>query len=269
MKVKKYDALGNDFFVAPADELRGDPSELAVTWCDSETGLTVHGDDTGADGLLQIEPLPGKAVQMQLFEPDGSTSPMCGNGVRCVAKWAHDVLGYTDVTVETDARNCQTSIIDDGAVMAELEPPSHVDEVDESRLREALSVQSSLNDVSLVDSGVYHMLIQVEDVSAEPLHELTAQVREAVSISQRVNVTLWEPTTTGVKQRTYEFGVEDETDACGTGALAIGYHADCLGIESGRISVRPPGGELCVTLQDDTAILSGAADQVGETECNR
>ncbi|GGN95157.1 MULTISPECIES: diaminopimelate epimerase [Haloarcula] len=264
--VKKYDALGNDFFVLSAAETTDSPSALAREWCDSDSGLTVRGGETGADGLLRVEPLSERTLEMELFEPDGTTSPMCGNGVRCVAKWAHNVLGYTDVTVETEARTCAATIDADGGVTVELGSPSYVDGVDETGLRETLSVETALGDVSLVDSGVYHLLVQVGDVAKENLEALTEQVRRTVEPPQRINVTLWAPAAGGVDQRTYEVGVEDETDACGTGALAIGYHTDRTGVADGTVSVRPPGGELQVAVRAEDAVLSGPAEEVGQVD---
>ncbi|HKL30114.1 MAG TPA: diaminopimelate epimerase, partial [Natrialbaceae archaeon] len=114
--------------------------------------------------------------------------------------------------------------------------------------------------ITAVNTGVPHAVAFVEDVDAIRIDEAAPPIRHAEVFPEGANVTFATPTPEGFDQRTYERGVEGETRACGTGAVAIAAVADRLGtIERDEsVTVSPPGGDLRVTIRSDgTATLRG------------
>jgi diaminopimelate epimerase len=122
--------------------------------------------------------------------------------------------------------------------------------------------------VTAVNTGVPHAVAMVDDVDAVDLEEVAPSVRHADIFPRGANVTLAARTDEGYRQRTFERGVEGETDSCGTGAVAVGAVAHRLGhVEAGEtVQVSPPGGDLDVTITDHTATLRGPVVRKFSTE---
>ncbi len=283
--IEKYHGTGNDFIVVDAGENILNRRAFATDLCDRDGGLS-HPDSprTGADGVLFLDlhadEIPPR-VEMTLIQPDGSTAAMCGNGARCAADWAarraedraarraedraaRRAASETDETVDEVVVDTPAGLrcadvgeeitvemgapaFDPEAVPVESDGPLIETEV------EGLTVTA-------VTTGVPHAVAVVEDVESVDLAAVAPPVRHADAFPEGANVTLASRRADGgFDQRTYERGVEGETDACGTGAVAIVAVARRLGlVDRGEdVPVHPPGGRLLVTVTDEESTLRG------------
>jgi diaminopimelate epimerase len=293
--VAKYHGTGNDFVVVDAAVRVPDRRAFARTHCDRTDGVeNAESDRVGADGVLfcAIEDRydPPRVV-MTLVQPDGSTAAMCGNGARCAAAWAMERTLSDSVMVDTLAGTRRAERAGDG-IAVEMGAPGFAPEVVPLDADEPLvdAPAADLVDeaaaagyaVTAVNTGVPHAVVLVDDVDAVPLERVGPALRSADVFPEGANVTVASPRDDGgFDARTYERGVEGETAACGTGAVAVAAVADRLGrLDGDAVSIHPPGGRLDVTLPDDgpptlrgpatreyeTRVDPPAARQVGTTE---
>jgi diaminopimelate epimerase len=300
LRVEKYHGTGNDFVVVPADAPVADRVAFTARHCDRETGIA-HPDAerTGADGVLFLdceadrreasgtraatsgsrEGVDGSTdpprVGMTHVQPDGSVAEMCGNGVRCAALWAARELGVgvdapADLVVVTPAGDRPATVEDppDGTatVTVDMGRPSFaaVDVPLAADRTEPLFEESVAGlTVSAVNTGVPHAVAFVEDVDAVDLEAVAPPVRHADVFPEGTNVVLAAPDGAGgFDQRTYERGVEGETDACGTGAVAVAAVARRRGLlNEDWVAVRPPGGALSVRVRPGGSFLRGPAER--------
>jgi diaminopimelate epimerase len=235
LEFTKMQGLGNDFVV-----LEG-PQELKageIAWlCDRRFGI-------GADGVLVVT--PGDPVRMEYWNADGSPAEMCGNGLRCVARYASD-RGWVDeseFTVATPVGPRQVRV-HAGEVEVELGEP---------RLGDQRSVDGM--ELHLVDVGNPHAVVFVEDLADVDVEAVGASLQQEFPGGINVEfVAIGEDTLT---MRVWERGV-GETLACGTGMVAA---AAASRPPEGAVAVRVPGGVGIVRLDEGTAWLSGPAEYV-------
>ncbi|MFC4544140.1 diaminopimelate epimerase [Halosolutus amylolyticus] len=257
---EKYHGTGNDFLIIDADEHTvPDRGELARRECDRTDGV-------GADGILFLaleEAFQPPRVVMTLVQPDGETAPMCGNGARCAAEWAMQRTGTDSVMIDTQAGTLRADRTDDGVAveMTELtfDPAGIPVDADEGVFEEEIEGL----EVTMVNTGVPHAVSFVDDVDDVDLETVAPPVRHADVFPRGTNVTVASPDGDGgFSQRTYERGVEGETDSCGTGAVAIAVVARRLGYtDADPVEVRPPGGDLQVSFNDrGRAMLAGPVE---------
>jgi diaminopimelate epimerase len=270
---EKYHGTGNDFVVIEAADAAAiaDLSAFAVEHCDRSSGVGADRDDapTGADGVLVLD-LHDEAdpvrVEMTLYQPDGGTAAMCGNGARVVAAWASERTDAEEFVIETGAGD-RRGVVENGdgrefAVSVEMGVPSFAPEdVPLADDRAEPLVEETVGDltVTAVDTGVPHAVAIVEDVDPVDLDAVAPDTRHADVFPRGANVNLAAADGSGFRQRTFERGVEGETDACGTGAVAIAAVARRLGRADGEaVRVSPPGGDLDVTVPGEgPAVLRG------------
>ncbi|MFB6300326.1 MAG: diaminopimelate epimerase [Halobacteriales archaeon] len=256
---EKYHGTENDFIVIETSAPVDDWGDLAMWACDPDRGI-------GADGVLSLaidsttDPV---TVTMRLYQPDGGTAAMCGNGARCVAHWAAQRTGVETVDIDTPAGR-RRATIDDETVTVEMGAPTFdprtvplAEEYTEPLIEERVGPLT----VTAVNTGVPHAVSVVPDVTAIDLDRIGPTIRHASVFPEGTNVTLASHRNEGgFTQRTYERGVEDETRACGTGAVAIAAVAHRFGWigTDDPTTIVPPGGELAVTIRNDgTATLRG------------
>ncbi|MFB6303726.1 MAG: diaminopimelate epimerase [Haloferacaceae archaeon] len=256
--VEKYHGTGNDFVVVDADAVSvPDREAFAATYCDRETG--VGGERTGADGVLFLT-LDGNRVGMTLVQPDGSVADMCGNGARCAAAWAARRTGRDDLVVETPVGD-RRAVVQDSGVTVEMGRPSFAPaDVPVATDRPLVEEPVEGLTVTAVTTGVPHAVAFVDDVDAVDIDAVAPPIRYADVFPEGANVTLAAHDGAAFRQRTYERGVEGETMACGTGAVAVVAVARRLGVvdSPGPHRVSPPGGDLLVVVpDDDPATLTG------------
>lgn len=274
VRVEKFHGTGNDFVLVDAGTAIPDKRRFGRRLCDRQTGVaSPDGEAVGADGVLFCSLRDGAdppRISMTLVQPDGSVAAMCGNGARCAAVWAAERTGATEILIDTRAGTRRAWIEDDGTVTVEMGEPTFdpsavpVDSTEPWIQRPVAGLT-----VTAVNTGVPHAVAFVEDVSALDIDAVAPPVRTADVFPEGANVTVASTRARGYDQRTFERGVEGETDSCGTGAVAIAAVAarlDRVAIDE-PIPVWPPGGELSVTLGTaDGALLRGPATRIFETE---
>jgi diaminopimelate epimerase len=278
---EKYDGAGNDFVVVDScAHVVPDRAAFARIHCDRETGVESEVDArSGADGVLFLsldDDADPPEVTMTLVQPDGSIAEMCGNGARCVAAWAADQSGLSTFDIHTQAGTRRAVVAGDEVAVEMGEPtfapgavPLAGDDplIDES-LAELRSTPAAGHRVTAVNTGVPHAVVFVDDVDAIDIDAVAPPIRHAGAFPEGANVTFAAPDDDGFRQRTFERGVEGETRACGTGAVAVAAAAKRLGRlpddadDWTWITVSPPGGDLGVAVPDDgPARLRGPAEK--------
>jgi diaminopimelate epimerase len=245
---------GNDFVVLGPDgvaALGGDLAGFARRVC--RRGLSL-----GADGLLVVGPAGTGRVAVRFFNPDGSEA-FCGNGSRCAARFAHDA-GFAGerMVLLTAAGEVPAEVVDRGVRLV-LRPPTDRGSVE-------IEVEGRPMDGRWIDAGVPHYVVAVDDPARAPLARLGPVARRHPSFGAAgVNVDLVGPLRGhALDVRTWERGVEAETLACGSGAIAAAFAARLSGGPE-RVEIVPASGvSLDVTLpgpaeRPEAAILFGDA----------
>jgi len=273
MRFTKMHGLGNDYvYVDCFAETVDNPRDLAIAVSDRHFGV-------GSDGLILVMPsaLDDADVRMRMFNADGSEAQMCGNGVRCVAKYAYD-HGRTEANpmrVETAAgiKTIELELGPDGKVATatvDMGTPILNPEEIPVKIRQARAVDVSIRTASrvlqmtCVSMGNPHAVIYVEDAAAVELEKLGPEIENHPVFPERVNVHFVQiHSPEEVTMRTWERG-SGVTLACGTGASAV-----CVaGVQShktGRkILAHLPGGDLRLEWrsEDKHVLMTGPATEV-------
>ena len=272
----KMHGCGNDYVVVDGfRHVVADPHDLARRMNDRRHGV-------GSDGLLLVLPSESADVQMRMFNVDGSEAEMCGNGLRCLVKFAWErglVERCAHGTAETGAGVLAWEVedrvvasggpvdrvtIDMGSPRLERSeipmegPPGRV-------LDEELRLEDRTLAVTAVSMGNPHAVTWVEEVGAYPVEAVGRQVESHVAFPRRTNTEFVEIVSPReVRQRTWERGC-GETLACGTGACAVVV----AGVETGRtdrtVLVHLLGGDLEITYGDDGHVrMTGPAVEIFE-----
>jgi len=246
MRFEKMHGLGNDFLVVDDRERHAvDWPSLARRVCERHTGV-------GADGVLLIQTSDRADLRMRLFNADGSEAEMCGNGIRCVAEFVgvHGISGDHAVW-ETGAGIIITERLGDDMVTVDMglprfaphEIPVLADGLTEV-VDQPLEVGGTTLRMTCVSMGNPHCAVVVDDVEGFPLAEIGPLVERHPRFPQRTNLEIVQVMSrTRVRQRTFERGV-GETNACGTGAAAVGVAMQRLGLSDSPVTVELRGGHL-------------------------
>ena len=259
----KMHGAGNDFIVVDnrffhfSDE---ELSALAARWCPRRTGI-------GADGLLALAPPQSDEhdYRMRYFNADGSRARMCGNGARCLARFARaSGVGHERMSFESDAGVYRVRVSDKpaGAVRLYVPPPENF-EPDFDLARVPTSAPSPIH---YVETGTEHTVCFVDDLAQVPVEEWGRAIRRDAALApEGANVNFTQVVADGsgeaaeaLRVRTYEKGVEAETQACGTGALAAAVVARLLGhVDADVVPVHMPGGTLRVGMKLEETTITG------------
>lgn len=227
---------GNDFIIIEDEDGRYDDLELvdlARKVCRRRVSL-------GADGLLVLGSSKDFDFSMRLFNADGSEGEMCGNGARCIARYAFE-RGHakSDMTFETKA----------GPVSAQVSPPFvtiGMGRIDLKRVKRA-KIKALERDVTYIalHVGVPHCVLFMDgfyNISRDELLQLARSLRkEGVVFDEGANVNFVEVKENHLIAMTYERGVEDFTLSCGTGAIACSLASHLLCGTPLSIDVKNPG----------------------------
>lgn len=270
---EKYHGTGNEFLIVDATDPVADRSTFATTHCDRSTGIGSETEgQTGADGVLFLDledRFSPPRIIMTLVQPDGSVAPICGNGARCAAVWAMNRTDTETVMIDTQAGTRQATRTDDGITVEMGEPTFDPDRLPLAGDRSDPLIEASVEGltVTAVNTGVPHAVAFVDDIDALDIESVAPAVRHADAFPAGANVTFAERVddrregTPRFRQRSYERGIEGETQACGTGSVAIAAAASRIGrIESAApVDISLPGGELHVSATDrGVLLLTGA-----------
>ena len=248
LQFTKMVASGNDFIII--DQRRcisvQKLESLAVKICNRKYG-------SGADGLLILQKSRKADVKMRIFNPDGSEPKMCGNGVRCVGLWLKsDISGQGQ---EKAGKNKKTKIIRIATKAGLLKAKVNKDKVKikmsqpkDIRLDLPIKIGKRIIKVNLINTGVPHAVIFVEGLDNINVVNIGRQIRfYRRFLPEGVNVDFVRIIDdNNIRLRTYERGVEDETLACGTGAVAAAllYAIRYTLCATNRINVQTKGGEI-------------------------
>ncbi len=245
MDFMKMQGLGNDFVVVAGDQ-EVSPGDVAA-WCDRRRGI-------GADGVLRVGGGHGAPVRMEYWNADGSAAEMCGNGLRCVARYARD-LGLAagpEFTVETAVGLRPVEVRPDGRVRAQLGTPAP---------SPVAPFEVAGYQVEPISMGNPHAVILVDDCYATPVEVVGPIVEGDPRFPDRTNVEfLTVASRDRLALRVWERGV-GETQACGTGAAAAATVAHKRGLAKARVTVDLLGGPLVVETADDGSVwIEGPAE---------
>ncbi len=275
MRFTKLHGCGNDYVYV--DCIRQppprDPAGLSRVVSDRHFGV-------GGDGLILICPSERADARMRMFNADGSEAEMCGNGIRCVAKYVHDhgiavkprltiETGRGVLTLDLDIRNGKVE-----RVTVDMGPPI----LDADKIPTTLPGPRVVNysephwpsdqgfnwRLTCVSMGNPHAVFHCDDVAKIPLDVIGPQIENARMFPRRINVHFVQVHSPGeVTMRTWERG-SGITLACGTGACAVAVAGVLTGRTDRRLLAHLPGGDLELNWSetDDHVYMTGPAVEV-------
>jgi diaminopimelate epimerase len=272
MKFTKMHGCGNDYiyidcFNHPSPD---DPGALARRLSHRHFGV-------GGDGLILIKPGPsGTDAEMEMYNADGSLAEMCGNGLRCVAKYLydHDIARKTALRIMTGAgvldvgisgtregRAADIRLNMGEPVLAGPDIPTVWQ--DSPVVNQVIQVADRRFDITAVSMGNPHCVIYVDDVKRFPVEVFGPLIETSDYFPRRVNVEFVEVVSRGeVIQRTWERG-SGETWACGTGAATVCVAGVLTGRTDRDLLVHLLGGDLSLQyLAEGPVVLTGPAEEV-------
>lgn len=277
MKFTKMHGLGNDYvYVNGFEQMVANPAGLAPVISDRHTGI-------GSDGLILILPSERADVRMRMFNADGSESEMCGNGVRCVAKYAYDhglsrqnpmrvETGRGVLTLELDVRDGKVErvTVNMGEPILQLTSIP----VDEKRVMQTAPHAHELTlehgphparvEATFVSMGNPHAVIFVEDLAEVDVPLLGPILENHPAFPRRANVHWVQVHSSGeLTMRTWERG-SGITLACGTGACAVCVSGVLTGRTGRKVVAHLPGGDLQLEWResDGCVYMTGPAVEV-------
>src|ERR1700680_1814634 len=267
MKFHKMQGAANDFVVVDGRELVNvDWATLAVRACDRRLGV-------GADGILILENSQAEDFRMRYHNADGSEGEMCGNGIRCMAKFALDIgaTAKRGLSWETGAGRVTTDVLDYGRgparVRGDMGPPRLAPaeipgQADGDNVREVpFAVNGRELNLTCVSMGNPHAVAFVDSVASFPLERLGPEVEDHHAFPNRTNfetVEVIDPR--HLRMRVWERGV-GETQACGTGACAVAVAGQLVRRTEPEEEIELPAGRLRVAWRPaQNVLLPGPAE---------
>ncbi|MDY7023508.1 MAG: diaminopimelate epimerase [Cyanobacteriota bacterium] len=268
----KYQGLGNDFILID-NRHQSEPlitPKTAMQMCDRNFGI-------GANGVIFA--LPGTSdtdYTMRIFNSDSSEPQMCGNGIRCLAKFIANLEQRNESSIrykiDTLAGLITPEILPDGQVKVDMgeprllaqEIPTTLAAADDKVVNVPLTVAEKSWLVTCVSMGNPHCITFVKDVAAIPLAEIGPQFEHHPVFPERTNTEFIEIVKPDyLKMRVWERGA-GATLACGTGACAVVVAGVLTGNCDRQVTVELPGGCLMIewSAQDERLYMSGPAEQV-------
>ena len=232
---------GNDFMVIDARGLTLDFSALALQYCKL----------SGADGFMAVDHSEIADFKLHFYNADGSRGEMCGNGARCICRFAYDLgLAGEEMVVETDAGLVYGKRLDENQYRVKLNNPGVLD----------LHRKGDIAYVELGDPGVPHAVAECPDLdwdTAEAQKEYYRSLRYDSAFPKGANVNFYRWIGENeVRVLTFERGVEDFTLACGTGCGSIASTLWLKGqLPGGVLTARNKGGTLTVTVGGENGVI--------------
>ena len=270
MKFTKMHGLGNDYvYVNCFEEKIDNPPAVARFVSDRHFGI-------GSDGLIMINPSKTADFEMEMYNADGSRGEMCGNGIRCVAKYVYD-YGLTDktqISVETlgGIKYLDLTVEDGKVSLVKVEMGKPELEADlipiiserEQVIDEPIEVDGKEYHMTGVSMGNPHAVIYVDDVKGLDLEKIGPKFENHERFPKRINtefVHCIDRQT--VEMRVWERG-SGETLACGTGACAVAVSSILNNLTDTQVTVKLLGGDLQIEWdrEKDRVFMTGPATVV-------
>ena len=242
MNIWYMSGAGNDFMVMDARGKTMDFGALALELCKL----------TGADGFMAIDHSHTADFKLHFYNSDGSRGEMCGNGARCICRYAYDQgIAGEEMVVETDAGLVYGWRLSENQYKVKLNNPGVLD----------LNRKPDAAYVELGNPGVPHAVREVAGLNHEhkaDFHAMAKALRHDPAFPKGANANLY--TWCGENEvliLTFERGVEDYTLACGTGSASVAVTLWMEGkLPGGRLAVHNPGGTLTVTIEGNDGDIS-------------
>ena len=277
MKFTKMHGAGNDYIYLDARGMEEDWAELSRAMSDRHFGI-------GSDGLILIMDSDTADLRMRMFNADGSEGEMCGNGIRCFAKYAidHELVPRTTSSLQIDTlaglrtvtptyQGKQVSGAQVAMGIPRLNPADIPVSLDPAMagdrgpiLKYAIHPGDFRLFLTFVSMGNPHAVTFIDQpVSEFPLHNIGPLVERHPMFPQRVNFEIVNVTDeTHLSARVWERG-SGETMACGTGACAIAVAGKLLGLTKNTVDITLPGGTLNISWDGKNEVLmEGPAEEV-------
>lgn len=275
MRFTKMQGLGNDYvYVNCMEEKVENPSEAAKRVSDRHFGI-------GSDGLILICPSEKADFEMAMYNADGSRSEMCGNGIRCVAKYVYD-YGLTDktsISVETlgGIKYLDLTVEDGKVSLVRVDmgrPEFRADQIpiigEAEVIDEPIVVDGMEYRITGVSMGNPHAVVFLEDLEGLDIEKIGPKFENHERFPKRINTEFVRVIDRGmIEMRVWERG-SGETLACGTGACAAAAASILNGLAERRVTVKLRGGSLTVEWDEESGkiYMTGPAEVVfdGETK---
>jgi diaminopimelate epimerase len=271
MEFTKSHGAGNDFVLIEdlSDRMRLSP-DVVRALCDRHMGI-------GADGVIRIAPGSDESdFFMDYHNAGGEVAEMCGNGIRCLAKWVADrqlfngetmrVLtraGVKELTLQFASNGCVNRVrVDMGPPIFERSQIPVAGEGADA-IHEPLEIDGYRFDAAVLSMGNPHCVLFVDDLAAVPFERLGPQIETYERFPAHVNAEFAQVLSdTEVRMRVWERGV-GETMACGTGACAVAVGANVRGLTGRTVAVHLPGGTLDIEWASDGRVyMTGPVEEV-------
>ena len=269
MRFVKMHGIGNDYvYIDCFRETVSEPEKLAIHVSDRHVGV-------GGDGLILIMPSDQADARMRIFNADGSEAQMCGNGIRCLAKYVYEsgISRKPEIAVETLAGVLSLQLITANGVVEQVKvnmgmPRLRRQDIPmrgagDRVLGERLTAGDREFAVTCVSMGNPHCVIYVDDVAQFPVTHYGPLLERHAQFPQRTNVEWVERLNRReICQRTWERG-SGETLACGTGACAATVASVLNGKTDRIVTVHLLGGDLEIEwAADEHVYMTGPAVEV-------
>jgi len=231
----KMSGSGNDFILIDNRNRSlavGDVIEFVKTVCERKVSV-------GADGLIIIENSPGADFRWRFFNSDGSEVDMCGNGARCAARFACiKGIAKENMSFETGAGLITAEVRGDVVKVKLTDPRARREDI-------ALIIDGRPLDAGFINTGVPHVVVTVQGLDTYDVFNTGRNIRYHKEFQpEGTNANFMDVIDRrAIRIRTYERGVEDETLACGTGAVAASLIAASRGLVESPVDVKVRSGE--------------------------
>lgn len=262
MKFTKMHGLGNDYvYVNALTEDIPNPSEVAKIVSDRHFGI-------GSDGLILICPSQVADVKMEMYNADGSIGLMCGNGIRCVAKYIYDsgIVRKDKVMIETLSGIKETKIFTNVSPEFLVEVNMGQPKICKNHMQ--IAILNDLYYVDFISMGNPHVVVYVESTERIDIENLGSRFECHPDFGQRVNVEFAHVIDRKtIQMRVWERGA-GETFACGTGACATAVSSVLNNLTEREVQIKLKGGDLLIKWgkDDGNVYMTGPAVTVFEGE---
>jgi len=258
IQFEKYHGTGNDFIIINHDDLKNfktiNPSDLARKVCDRHFGI-------GADGMMIAKESIIADVKMEFYNADGSLAPMCGNGIRCFAKYVFDHKRITDniFNVETLAGIMKVIVTNKGIQPTQVTINLGAPNFESAFGDKAIDAHDKTFNLSTLTMGTLHAVIHVDDLDAIDVSFYGKALESHNQFPQKINVNFVEIIDrTHIKVSTFERGA-GKTLSCGTGSAAAVVVSALKGLTENCVQVTVPGGLLYIDVKSDSVLMTGPA----------
>ena len=258
IKFEKWQGLGNDFVIL--NDEKATP-ELARIMCNRNFGV-------GADGLFSPVKTQDTDIGWDFYNSDGSIAQMCGNGIRCFAKFAKEnkLVDKNEFSVKTLAGTIVPKILPDGRVRVDMGKPILEAQKIPVNIETPQDFEIEGFSASAISMGNPHCIIFTKEDSTKLAHTFGPKIELHKLFPEKTNVEFVQiKNSSKIRLDVYERGC-GITLACGTGACAAVVAGVLKGLLDNTVTVELPGGELTIEYSGENVYMTGMATKVFEGE---